>query len=86
MKAGFIAKVFDDQFGDFVGLTTFNEHNIDTSHYPSRCTHGEKLGLTFTEMLSSTESSILMYRNVSLTYNYLLMILMKIILRVEKHY
>ena len=27
-----------------------------------RCEHGEKLGLTFTEMLSPTESSILMYR------------------------
>ena len=40
----------------------FNDHNIDTSHI-TRCTNGEKLGLTFTEMLSSTESSILMYRN-----------------------
>ena len=61
MKAGFIGKVSDDQFGDFV-TDYFNEHNIDTSHI-TRCTNGEKLGLTFTEMLSSTESSILMYRN-----------------------
>lgn len=61
MKAGFIGKVSDDQFGDFV-TDYFNDHNIDTSHI-TRCTNGEKLGLTFTEMLSSTESSILMYRN-----------------------
>ena len=29
----------------------------------TRCTGGEKLGLTFTEMLSSSKSRILMYRN-----------------------
>ncbi|HDU2615330.1 TPA: 5-dehydro-2-deoxygluconokinase, partial [Enterococcus faecalis] len=29
----------------------------------SKAQHGEKLGLTFTEMLSPKESSILMYRN-----------------------
>ena len=61
LKAGFIAKVSDDQFGDFV-TDYFNEHGIDTSHV-TRCTNGEKLGLTFTEMLSSKESNILMYRN-----------------------
>lgn len=61
LKAGFIGKVSDDQFGDFV-TEYFDEHGIDTSHI-TRCTNGEKLGLTFTEMLSSTESSILMYRN-----------------------
>lgn len=61
LKAGFIAKVSDDQFGEFV-TDYFNERGIDTSHI-TKCTHGEKLGLTFTEMLSSSESNILMYRN-----------------------
>ncbi len=40
----------------------FDEQGIDTSHI-TKCTGGEKLGLTFTEMLSPKESSILMYRN-----------------------
>ena len=61
LKAGFIGKVSDDQFGDFV-TGFFEKEGIDTSHI-SRCTGGEKLGLTFTEMLSPSESSILMYRN-----------------------
>lgn len=61
LKAGFIAKVSDDQFGDFV-VDYFDAQGIDTSHV-TRCTGGEKLGLTFTEMLSPRESSILMYRN-----------------------
>ena len=61
LKAGFIGKVSDDQFGDFV-TEYFEEQGIDTSHI-TRCTNGEKLGLTFTEMLSPKESSILMYRN-----------------------
>ena len=61
MKAGFFAKVSDDQFGDYV-TEYFNERGIDTSHI-TRCKNGEKLGLTFTEMLSPRESSILMYRN-----------------------
>ncbi len=61
LKAGFIGKVSDDQFGEFV-VDYFNEQGIDTSHI-SVCTGGEKLGLNFTEMLSSSESHILMYRN-----------------------
>lgn len=61
LKPGFIAKVSDDQFGDYV-TEYFDRAGIDTSHI-SRAQHGEKLGLTFTEMLSPTESSILMYRN-----------------------
>lgn len=61
LKAGFIGKVSDDQFGEYV-VDYFNDQGIDTSHI-SKCTNGEKLGLTFTEMLSSSESSILMYRN-----------------------
>ncbi len=61
LKAGFFGKVSDDQFGDFV-VEYFDEQGIDTSRI-TRCIGGEKLGLTFTEMLSSSESSILMYRN-----------------------
>lgn len=61
LRAGFISKVSDDQFGDFV-TEYFEREGIDTSHI-TRCTGGEKLGLTFTEMLSPSESSILMYRN-----------------------
>jgi len=61
MKAGFIGKVSDDQFGEYV-VDYFNDQGIDTSQI-SKCENGEKLGLTFTEMLSPKESSILMYRN-----------------------
>ena len=61
LKAGFFGKVSDDQFGEFV-VDYFKEQGIDTSRI-SKCTNGEKLGLTFTEMLSPKESSILMYRN-----------------------
>ena len=61
LKTGFIGKVSNDQFGDFV-TDYFNERGIDTSRV-TRCKNGEKLGLTFTEMLSPKESHILMYRN-----------------------
>ncbi len=60
-KCGFLAKVSDDRFGDYV-TDFFRKENIDVSHI-TRCTGGEKLGLTFTEILSPDESSILMYRN-----------------------
>ncbi len=63
LKAGFLGKVSDDAFGDYVA-EYLEGRGIDTSHV-SRCTHGEKLGLTFTEMLSSKESHILMYRNMA---------------------
>ena len=61
LKAGFFARVSDDQFGDFV-THFFEKEGIDTSRV-RRCEHGEKIGLTFTEILSRDESSILMYRN-----------------------
>ena len=61
LKAGFFAKVSDDQFGNFV-VSYMEKEGIDTSRI-TRCKNGEKLGLTFTEILSPTESSILMYRN-----------------------
>ena len=60
-KCGFLARVSDDRFGDFV-VDYFNKEGIDTSHI-RRCEHGEKLGLTFTEILDENTSSILMYRN-----------------------
>lgn len=60
-KVGFIGAVSDDQFGDFI-VNSFNDLGVDTSQVV-RAKNGEKLGLTFTEIKSETESSILMYRN-----------------------
>ncbi|OCN00815.1 5-dehydro-2-deoxygluconokinase [Clostridium sp. W14A] len=60
-KCGFFARVSDDRFGDYV-TDYFRREGIDTSRI-RRCEHGEKIGLTFTEILSEQESSILMYRN-----------------------
>ncbi len=60
-KVGFIARVSDDQFGDYV-THYFNKEGIDTSHI-ARCRNGENLGLTFTEILSPSQSRILMYRD-----------------------
>lgn len=60
-KCGFFARVSDDQLGTFV-TDYFDKEGIDTSHI-KRCEKGEKIGLTFTEIKSETESSIVMYRN-----------------------
>jgi 5-dehydro-2-deoxygluconokinase len=60
-RVGFISKVSDDQFGRFV-TSYFKKEGVDTSNI-AVAENGESLGLTFTEILSSTESSILMYRN-----------------------
>ena len=60
-KVGFIARVSDDQFGDYV-THYFRKEGIDTSHI-TRCRNGENLGLTFTEIISPSESRILMYRD-----------------------
>jgi 5-dehydro-2-deoxygluconokinase len=43
-------------------LDYFKERQIDTSQMV-RARHGERMGLTFTEIKSPTESSILMYRD-----------------------
>lgn len=59
-KVGFLSTVSDDQFGNFVVNYLKNE-GIDISQI-NRAKNGEKLGLTFTEILSPKESSILMYR------------------------
>ena len=61
MKAGFLGRIPDDQFGDFA-MDYFSSKGIDTSHIV-RCTHGEKMGLAFTEVLSPSQSGLLMYRN-----------------------
>ncbi len=60
-KCGFFARVSDDELGTFVE-NFFKNEGIDCSHI-TRCTNGEKIGLTFTEIKSETESSITMYRN-----------------------
>ena len=60
-KVGFFARVSDDQLGKFV-TDYFENEGIDTSHI-KKCENGEKIGLTFTEIKSETESSIVMYRN-----------------------
>ena len=60
-KCGFLARVSDDQLGTFV-TDYFDNEGIDTTHI-KRCRNGEKIGLTFTEIKSETESSIVMYRN-----------------------
>lgn len=59
-KVGVIAKISDDQFGVFV-KDFLDERGIDTSNIVTG-QEGESLGLTFTEIKSETESSILMYR------------------------
>lgn len=61
LKAGFIGKVSDDQFGDFI-TEYFQKNRIDTSHIV-RSTGGERLGITFTEMLSPSESNVMMFRS-----------------------
>ena len=60
-KCGFFARISDDELGTFVE-NFFKNEGIDCSHI-TRCTNGEKIGLTFTEIKSETESSITMYRN-----------------------
>ncbi|MDN6571085.1 MAG: 5-dehydro-2-deoxygluconokinase [Staphylococcus equorum] len=60
-KCGFFSAISDDRFGDYV-TEYFENEKIDTSHI-MRCQNGEGLGLTFTEILSKDESSILMYRD-----------------------
>lgn len=60
-KAGFIGMVSKDRFGEYV-VSYFKKEGIDVSHIV-QARHGESLGLTFTEIKSESESSLLMYRN-----------------------
>lgn len=59
-KTGFIGTVSDDRFGEYV-VEFFIKEGVDCSCV-TKAKHGEKIGLTFTEILSRDESSILMYR------------------------
>lgn len=67
-KVSFLGKVSNDQFGEFV-TTYFEKEGIDTAGI-IKATAGENLGLTFTEIKSETESSILMYREGVADLNY----------------
>ncbi|MGL4383495.1 MAG: PfkB family carbohydrate kinase, partial [Bacilli bacterium] len=60
-KVSFIGKVSQDQFGTFI-IDYFKQEAIDTTNI-SLDKHHHSLGLTFTEIKSPSESSILMYRN-----------------------
>lgn len=61
MKTGFIGRVSDDGLGRYV-INYFKENNIDTSGIVVDDT-GAVNGLAFTEIKSSTECSIVMYRD-----------------------
>lgn len=60
-KAGFIGMVSKDRFGEYV-TDYLKKEGIDVSHIVE-ARGGESLGLTFTEIRSPSDSSILMYRN-----------------------
>lgn len=61
MKTGFIGRVSDDQMGRYV-IRYLQEKNIDTSQVV-KDEAGSVTGLTFTEIKSPTDCSILMYRD-----------------------
>jgi 5-dehydro-2-deoxygluconokinase len=61
MKAGFIGRVSDDQHGRFI-TQYLEKEGIDTSSVITDKS-GTVTGLAFTEILSPTECSILMYRD-----------------------
>ncbi|SKC84556.1 5-dehydro-2-deoxygluconokinase [Maledivibacter halophilus] len=60
-KVGFIGKVSDDQHGRYV-KDYMNHVGVDVSNIVFD-NEGHKIGLTFTEIKSPTECSILMYRD-----------------------
>lgn len=61
MKTGFIGKVADDQMGRFI-VDYLQKNDIDTSHVTYDKT-GAVTGLSFTEIKSPEDCSILMYRD-----------------------
>lgn len=61
LKTGFIGKISDDQHGRFIEKY-MRSVGIDTSNLVID-SDGHKTGLTFTEIKSPTECSILMYRD-----------------------
>lgn len=62
-KVGFIGKVSADQFGQFI-RDYFSRDGIDISHI-SDAPKGCSLGLTFTELRETLETSLLMYRTLA---------------------
>ena len=60
-NVGFIGCISADQLGDYC-IDVFTSEGIDTSGIV-RARHGESLGLAFTEILSESESSLVMYRD-----------------------
>ena len=62
-KVGFIGKVSPDQFGQFI-RDYFTRDGIDISHI-SDAPKGCSLGLTFTELRETLETSLLMYRTLA---------------------
>lgn len=66
-NVGFIGRVADDQFGNYV-IQYFKNEGINVSNLHLDYS-GAKTGLTFTEIKSKTESSILMYRNQAVDLN-----------------
>jgi len=60
LKAGFIGKIPKDQHGRFI-KQYMSKKGVDTSNMVFD-TEGRKAGLAFTEILSPSECSILMYR------------------------
>ncbi|MFB4212713.1 5-dehydro-2-deoxygluconokinase [Shouchella sp. JSM 1781072] len=60
LKTGFIGKLSDDQHGRFI-QSYMDRVGVDTSQMVTD-TEGRKSGLTFTEIKSPEECSILMYR------------------------
>ena len=61
LKSGFIGKLADDQHGRYI-KQYMADVGVDTSNMVFD-TGGRKTGLAFTEILSPTECSILMYRD-----------------------
>lgn len=61
LKTGFIGKISDDQHGRFIEQY-MRQAGVDTTHMVIDL-EGHKTGLTFTEIKSPSECSILMYRD-----------------------
>lgn len=60
-KCGFIGKLSRDQFGEYI-QDFFVQQGIDTTGL-TYCSGTQRTGLTFTEILSKEDSSIMMYRD-----------------------
>lgn len=61
LNVGMVSRISDDQHGNFV-LDYMSKAGVDTKYF-KKDTEGRKIGLTFTEIKSPEECSILMYRD-----------------------